>query len=424
MSMSLPSPRSDPEVMRSGPLTERGAQQAKPGIVVWAVAAILLAMHLAIGLGTLRFTAFPTGFDELQHLSVILAQREAPTIFPDHQSYRVISEDDFSQWTEKQNYLNHPSLYYLALAPFAGGDESIVPRLRAVNLFLSIAALVIAMAAGMRLFRTDAQRIVFLLLAWAFPKGPTIGGMINNDNLASLAGAIVVMGMAGGAPGAWLVAGGLALAGWTKLTALISLGLAVAAWRLILVWSDGLRLVTFDHALLGVGALAGACPYLVNYARTGQLLYVSHDQWWIPGSPGIMEFGAYFFDFGARLAAKWPAIEGSLPFALPLLILVAILTLGTALSGRSQPIALAFLAALAGTFALHVAFGWQAYIEVGDLSVAQTRYYNAIWPGLAAALTIAASRLDERRLPFASFAVVALCLAPTVAGLLVLSAAQ
>ncbi|MFX8918502.1 hypothetical protein ABTN06_19390, partial [Acinetobacter baumannii] len=73
-------------------------------------------------------------------------------------------------------------------------------------------------------------------------------GIVNNDNLANIAAVIVFVGLTGAGGGAWLLGIGLALAGWTKLTALVSLGTAVIiargwplmrgrrAWRFADLW--------------------------------------------------------------------------------------------------------------------------------------------------------------------------------------------
>jgi hypothetical protein len=54
-----------------------------------AAASSFLA-HLLIALATAWHAPFPTEFDELQHLSVIRAQREAPSLFPDHRTERIL----------------------------------------------------------------------------------------------------------------------------------------------------------------------------------------------------------------------------------------------------------------------------------------------------------------------------------------------
>src|SRR5215218_4409832 len=216
-----------PAVARSAtvPTSLRGAVRPVrvPSVSTVAAAFVVLA-HLLIALATAWHAPFPTEFDELQHLSVVRAQREAPSLFPDHRTERILSLPSLAAWTDKPNYIPHPPLYYLALAPLSGAPAPSVLTLRLANAAMSAAALCLVLVAGWRLFPTDAGRVVFALMAAAFPKAAVIGGMINNDNLAMLAAALVFAGLAGARGGVVLLAAGLALAGWSKLTAIVALG--------------------------------------------------------------------------------------------------------------------------------------------------------------------------------------------------------
>jgi len=198
-------------------------------------AALVVLAHLLIALATAWHAPFPTEFDELQHLSVIRAQQEAPSLFPDHRAERILSLPSLAAWTDKPNYIPHPPLYYLALAPLSGGPAPSVLTLRLANAAMSAVALCLVLLAGWRLFPTEAGRVVFALMAAAFPKAAVIGGMINNDNLAMLAAALVFAGLAGAPGGVVLLAAGLALAGWSKLTAMVALGAVTLAW----LWIEG-----------------------------------------------------------------------------------------------------------------------------------------------------------------------------------------
>src|SRR5215207_4091517 len=198
-------------------------------------AALVVLAHLLIALATAWHAPFRTEFDGLQHLSVIRAQQEAPSLFPDHRAERILSLPSLAAWTDKPNYIPHPPLYYLALAPLSGGPAPSVLTLRLANAAMSAVALCLVLLAGWRLFPTEAGRVVFALMAAAFPKAAVIGGMINNDNLAMLAAALVFAGLAGAPGGVVLLAAGLALAGWSKLTAMVALGAVTLAW----LWIEG-----------------------------------------------------------------------------------------------------------------------------------------------------------------------------------------
>ncbi|MFL5179740.1 MAG: hypothetical protein ACJ8CQ_04280, partial [Microvirga sp.] len=96
------------------PTSLRGAVRSvqRPSIST-VVAAFVLLAHLLIALATAWQAPFPTEFDELQHLSVIRAQREAPSLFPDHRTEQILSLPSLSAWTDTPNYIPHPPLYYL-----------------------------------------------------------------------------------------------------------------------------------------------------------------------------------------------------------------------------------------------------------------------------------------------------------------------
>jgi hypothetical protein len=95
--------------------------------------------------------------------------------------------------------------------------------------------------------------------------------------------------------------------------------------------------------------------------------------------------------------------------------------LGLAQAGRGRAIGTAFVIGLAATFVIHLWFGWRAFQELGDLTIAQTRYYGVLWPGLAVALTAAALRAGEWTRG-GTAAIVALVLLPTLPGVVIASA--
>jgi hypothetical protein len=417
-----------PAVARSAtvPTSLRGAVRPVrvPSVSTVAAAFVVLA-HLLIALATAWHAPFPTEFDELQHLSVVRAQREAPSLFPDHRTERILSLPSLAAWTDKPNYIPHPPLYYLALAPLSGAPAPSVLTLRLANAAMSAAALCLVLLAGRRLFPTEAGRVVFALMAAAFPKAAVIGGMINNDNLAMLAAALVFAGLAGARGGLVLVAAGLALAGWSKLTAIVALGTVTLAWP----WIEGrLRDAAWARsgAILGAGGAIGLLPSIVTFARTGHLLDASTAQFHVPlGERANFGFLGYAADFIGRLVLKWPAVEGattSLPAAAALAVLMlCAVGFGLTQAGRGRAIAMAFVIGLAATFAIHLWFGWRAFQELGDLTIAQTRYYGVLWPGLSVALTAAALRAGEWTRG-GTAAIVALVLLPTLPGVVIASA--
>ncbi|RUN76170.1 hypothetical protein EJC47_12350 [Sphingomonas sp. TF3] len=361
---------------------------------------------------------YPSTFDELAHVSVARAQYEHPAPFADAARYRMLSRDDPTRWTAAGNYINHPPLYYMAIGQILRVTSDVLV-LRLANVALALAALAIGLWAGARYLAGNGDRAVFALLIACFPKAPLIGGIVNNDNLANVAAAIVFAGLTSAGGGAWLLGLGLALAGWTKLTALVSLGAAVIVargWSLVRGRSPWR---CADLWLIALGAAIGALPYLVTYARTGHLLYVNEAVYGaaLADRPQIDIWGYAAFFLGT-LANKWPAAEYQVPVAVSALLAltpIALAMVGSRADQRVGAIGWPFLAALGVTLVIHFWFGWSAFERIGDQTIAQSRYYAVLWPGIALAAASGLRVLARRSRPVAMLAVL-MILIPTVPG--------
>jgi hypothetical protein len=288
---------------------------------------------------------------------------------------------DLSQFSQVSNYINHPSAYYLLLAPWAEAG----PRaLRLANVGLTVLALALMLCAGARMLEPQAFPW-FALAAAACPKAMSIGGMINNDVLAMLAAALLLLAWSTRRHTAWLLGLALALAGWTKLTALIALAALASLWLLTCRTRD-LRLWISTVA----GAALGALPYLVNLVRDGALLFRDPAKWSVPLDARInltpLEFLAHFADL---LLRKWPAIENSLPLGVVAFCLVIPILAVLAVRTAVRPLGLALAGAVVITLAIHLGFAWRAYTTLGDLTNAQARYYTVFWPAFALLLAAA-----------------------------------
>jgi hypothetical protein len=165
-----------------------------PGWRTWAMVVVVAftALTTAIAL----YAPYPSPFDELAHVSVARAQYDHPAPFADASRYRMLSRDDPTRWTAAGNYINHPPLYYMAIGQILRVTSDVL-FLRLANVALALVALVIGLWAGLRYLRGEGDRAVFALLIACFPKAPLIGGIVNNDNLANVAAAIVFAGLTG-----------------------------------------------------------------------------------------------------------------------------------------------------------------------------------------------------------------------------------
>jgi hypothetical protein len=386
-----------------------------PGWRVWAFA--VFATFAAVTVAMALLMPYPSTFDELAHLSVARAQYEHPAPFADASGYRMLREDDPTQWTAAPNYINHPPLYYLAIGQMLRVTSD-VHVLRLANVALALAALALGLWAGVRFLAAGGDKAVFAVLLACFPKAPVIGGIVNNDNLASLAAAIVFAGLTG-AGGAWLLGLGLAVAGWTKLTALVSLGAVVIVERGRRLARGGIAR-PFAHLWpVALGLAIGALPYLVNYARTGHLLYVNDAVFWVaPAERPQLDLWGYAALFWLMLAGKWSAAEYQLPVIASVTLALAPVLFAVAGSRgdrRVGAIGWPYLAALAVTLAIHFWFGWNEFLRNGDQTIAQARYYAVLWPGIALAATSGVGVLARRSHVLAALAVL-LMLIPTVPG--------
>jgi hypothetical protein len=363
-----------------------------------------LLFHTASVLLIMFNAEYPSAIDEHAHVSYVHYIATQRVIFPDHQRIQFVGADSADD-QGSMVYLGHPSLYYHALAalhdPKAPQGQENTLRLRAANAVMSIAALALILLVGVKLFDSRLDRLTFCIGATAFPKIGVLGGLINNDNLAFLASAIFFLGLflftsrKRGA-GLMVAATGLAIAGWTKLTAVLMLGIAgLSAVALILLVSpkESLRSGYKYFGVLIAGILVGSIPYLVHFIQHGSLLYRNVDFFTALAAArhsSVLSFGQYTVAFVQSALSKWAAIEPSHP--LQILGLVAFLLITAIglwrlfLSRSALPsvaiIAWSYAVAFVVVLGMHFAFGWQHHQDTGHMIASYSRYYYALWPGL------------------------------------------
>jgi len=313
----------------------------------------------------------------------VRAQWMHPDPFADPRRYLTVRADNPRLWSAARNHLNHPAFYYLLLAPLAAvGDGVLATRL--ANVAIATAALALAIAAGWRSLADTRARIAFAVIAASFPKAALIAGMINNDNLSALAGAMVFAGLAGLPAAEWLIAGGLVVAGWAKLTTLVAMAAVVGAHATL----GGPRAIVSRRTALAIAAaVLGFLPYVVMRVTTGAFVPVNLSVYRAPlAARPHWDAVTYAAEFGRAFVLKWPAAEASLPLAVAGLLIAAALGMaaaGAVVAPAQRRLVGAFLIATLVTFAIHLGFGWQAFRTYGDMTIAQTRYYNVLWPGIA-----------------------------------------
>lgn len=412
--------------MRAGRPARPGAQPeaalAARGRLVSLLLAACFCLFALGGLPTLLYVPFPTAYDELQHLSFIHALRDAPTLFPHYGHYRVLTAD-LRGWTDALNYIAHPPLYYLLLAPF--GDHVVL--LRAINLATALAGFALCADAGFRALETNGQRITYLLLLLVFSKPALIAGMINNDNLVLLETGVLfrllvvpvrvrdaresghpdrsldsrfrgndIREIRGRLVNAGAVAAVLAVAGWTKFNAFVGLAMWVGLLHVAALLRRDERPFGRTSFILLAGVICGAVPALRNLATMGTVAYVPVEFLFVepaarPHYDGLQFVAAFLGKIGVKIFFMDGVID-LMPAIGVLALTGAFAPFATASRGVQEPAVAAWLATLA--FAcLHILYGWNSFRTLGSMSDAQSRYYGMLWPGFALAATLGASAL-------------------------------
>lgn len=380
---------SQPSLAVSGRNDRKVAGAAGNDVTVFLVA--IVAIFAIGGALTLLHIPFPSQFDELQHYSFIVAMRETPTLFPAYGAYRVLN-DDLRGWSDAINYIAHPPLYYLLLAPL--GDD--IMLLRAVNLAMAVAGFALCAQAGVALLATRVQRIAYLLVLFTFSKPVLIAGMINNDNLVLLETGLMLWFLAAERARPLAIACLLALVGWTKFNAFVGLVALVGLLHITAIWRRSQRLIGGESVILALGVIIGAAPTLANLLQLGAPAYVPvHFLYVEPSARPDFDFFGFASAFFHQIGRKFLLADNAADMLAPLI--------GAALIGglamfdrdvtRARDIAVCAWVATLAFAALHVFYGWNSFRTIGTMSDAQSRYYVMLWPGFALAVVMGATQI-------------------------------
>lgn len=393
-------------------------------IVVGMVAAYAYLCFIA-----LMEVPFPNTFDELGHFSYVLHVAESAGWWIDFDAFYMFDVVDFSGFTDRPNYINHPPAYYmlmsvLSAASSASAQQDIV-TLRSINAALSTLGIVVAFALARRMKWEANVFCAFGTILILAPPLPIIGAAVNNDNLGLLGGSLCVLGayrlLAGDrGAGAWVpFTLGLVLAVAAKLTSAALCGLFSLFVMGIVATRDGPRFwrSVWPWAFGGLGLLS-ALPYLFfaiefgsPYPNTpGQsavmvALAKANPVW--PDRMPPLEFLTYFW---SAFAKNWMATSGRsawehativVPLVSLFLTAYAVVVGGRGLvGGRRHPVeALVFSGGLAMlTMALvHSAYAYRLYTTTGLALGAYPRYYFPLWAIVPAACGHVISTIDEGR---------------------------
>ena len=388
------------------------------------VAASFLVFLLA-GAWFLRAAPWPAPFDELQHVSLAASAQETGSLRPRIEAQRVLDPTDLSRWLMADpNYMGHPLPYYALVGLVL--DRSLPPReavraprllsfalvAAAAGLGLLAALRLLAIAPLARIAGAPEARMPGAPLALAFacllalaPLRLQVGAQVNNDALAMLGGAMVLLGLTrrGGWHGALLVAG-ILCAMWSKPSA----GLLVGGFAGIaaLLLRDPRTL-----ALVIAAGLAGLLPYLDLLARYGTLVPITYET--LSGeATRPMSPLAYLDRFARQFLVTWSvALTGNRLVNAAAAALFALALAGGVIAARrlrhppadrADLLATAAIATFASVLAVHLIYG--ALSLGGSLGAASIRYYLPVWPMLVLAMAVAVAALP-RGLGLAALAV-------------------
>jgi hypothetical protein len=369
--------------------------------------ALLVVVHVVVTMQRARHWEFPNRTDELQHLSFVIHFRENRDLFPDYSRMRVLQvANDFS-WSPDPNYLNHPIFYHAFLGAFVNRDDTLgsaALRLRRVNAGMSALGLTLILVFGFGAFREVRQHLLFGLCVVFCPMIGGLGGQINADNLAFLGGALVLVGLGRlfregiGRRGTLVTGIGFALGALAKLTAAVMLGFWIVLALLALGRRGGLAAARpgGPMLILGVLALVGCAPYIVNLLSIGTPLYdnaalfkVSDDFQVLPFS----EFAAWFLH---GLAASWSTDQPSDAVQMATFVLVVgLMAFGFLARGKGPAVPVGRCCALAALAVLpiHMGYDYAQHRAAGHLAGADFRQYLPLWGGLAAGVGLAVAAL-------------------------------
>lgn len=366
------------------------------------------------------------GFDELAHTSYVATLQSGAKSWPRLEELRMLDAKTF-RFTDEVSYLNHPPLFYLPLArlgPQLENRPHAVVAHRLINVGIGAAALALAIALGLFIGLTRIEFLAYAVPLFAIPALIPLAGSVNNDNLAAAGGALAVLGAYGllqRGRFAWLLAmlAGVAIASAAKLTGLLLAGAFAAIVIAYLIWKKQFRASWIPA--IAIALLISAAPYIAFTLQYGspapntpaQLLLLksgAETAGW--ANQPRLSLPAYAAQFAWAFITEWmPALAPrnalhyamlALPIAAALFAFAGIYFAARRLVRGKQDaadvVALAGIASLAATFAIHLWFSYGRHLETGWMMDAYPRYYFPMLAILPLAAILALREIGQPKL--------------------------
>lgn len=365
------------------------------------------------------FGHFPNAYDEHAHFSYALHVLQTSEVAPSLDDLRLTDPSAPARWSEQRNYLNHPSPYYVLMAwaarPFDLSAPGLIRLWRLFGAALAALGLALMLRLGREAGWSAPAQTAFVTLIALNPTLPVLGGIISNDNLALVGGALTCLGvfrlLAGArSGGVWMTAAaGVLIASVAKLTAALLCGLLLAFALAWLIAGSGLAVIRSWQAWLCLSAAAlGAGPYLALIIEHGSPAPFTAGQAAILASrlaempewqSSRLGFWPYVAHFWQSLLVYWPPVTPANSAQVALLALPATclgLSLIAALgamravaAGRGDDPTACFVAcgtlAMAVMLMVHLGFTFARHQDTGWLRGVYPRYYFPLLAVLPAA---------------------------------------
>jgi hypothetical protein len=369
----------------------------------WRVCAFVLLLFIVAATVSAVRKDVTRGFDEVAHASYIAHLQHSGETWPAFADMRMLDPSTF-RFTGEANYLDHPSPYYLLLAPLGpdleGHPEAILAH-RLFNVAFAAIGLAALMAIGLVARLPRLTLYAYIVPLACIPVLAPLAGAINNDNAAFAGGAIATLAalqlLATGSRASLLAAlGGVIVASWAKFTGLLLAGGLVAGVLLWLLWRG--RLHSRWIMPVAIAALLASAPYVALLAQygsptprtAGEIAMIKTGAltagWDRAERMGPAAFAAHFVSefvlewmptLKPRNALNYAAL--AIPIAAALCAFAGILAAVRRIAyGKEDPFDIVIAAgalAFAATFVIHGIFSYQLHTEFGWMTTAYPRYY-------------------------------------------------
>jgi hypothetical protein len=376
-----------------------GERPARSGVV----ATVILLLFLLAALFSAQRKDVTQGFDEVAHLSYVAQLQQSGEFWPKLESLRLLDPASF-RFTDAPNYLNHPPFYYWLLAqigPQLEGNPGAALVHRVFNVLLATLGLAALLSLGLAARFERMQFYAYAVPLFCIPVLAPIAGSVNTDNAVFAGGALATLAawqFASTEKTKWLGAmlAGLIVASWAKFTGCMLTAGLVGGVLFYLLWRQHLPVKWLLPA--GLALLVALAPYAIFFAQYGSptpdtpglgamLRDGAHAMGWADAPR--LSFPAWVVHFVSDFIAGWMptlAQRSALNYAALVLPVAALLCAlaGLALSLRRlrqreemplDVLVAAGMAAIAVTFACHIAFSYRHHLATGWMLEAYPRYY-------------------------------------------------